>query len=380
MTELLNRPDQSDERLTQSIESQVDPALLEAMYEATSYSAKEEAAVETQTEQANDTREVSPAGATLVRTAQRINVLLERHAMNKTHGEALKEYRDRDHSGYIDHVDRLKDSEEATPMARATAEMALDSEYRKADREEMLEKAKSKVRGFGSSTLTRLKNAGLITVGLPVIAVEAGIKGAKRANEVMGDAVMTGFEKVEAGIDIAGRKIVEKKENIKTNHQTRQFNRETKANQKQFQKEYAKETKAFDKEAKSEAKLQAKVDKWESKFAAKEDRRFERSMRKKVAEERRAERRTRWAGRLASVKEAIVATPDMMGDAIMTGFGKLENGMDKVGTTIVNGKEAAADKIERSKASVHATRAAGRAALEAFRTTRQTHTEQNKLY
>jgi len=328
----------------------------------------------------NDTREVSPVGATLVRAAQRVNDLLEQRAINKAHGQALKEYRDRDHSGYVDHIADLKDSEEATPMARATAEMALDGEYRKADREEMIEKAKNKVRGLGSSALSRLKIAGRLTLALPGAAVEATVNNAKRANEAMGDAVMKGFEKVEDGMDAVGKKIVEKKESIKTNHQTRQFNREMNNSQKQFEKEQAKQLESFDKEAKSEAKLQAKVDKRESKFAAKEDRRFERSMLKKAAQERKNERRARWSNRLTAVKEAIVSTPDMMGDAIMAGFGKLENGMDKVGTAMVNGKEAVTDKVERTKASVHTTRAAGRAALEAFKSTRQAHVEQNKLY
>lgn len=332
-----------------------------------------QAELQTAPELINDTREVSSTGTSIVRAAQRIHNLLERRAINSAHSEALKEYRDRDHSDYIDHLANLKDSQEATPMARATAEMALEGEYRKADREEMIEKAKNKVRGFGSSALTRLKNAGRLTVGLPVTAVEAGIKGAKRANEAMGDAVMAGFEKAEASMDAVGNKIADTKANIKTGHQTRQFNRETRSNQRQFQKEYAKEMKAFDKEAKSERKLQAKVDGWESKFA-------EHSIRKKAAQERREARRERWAERRAMIKEAIISAPDQAGDAMMAGFAKLENGMDAVGNAMAGAKEAATSRIERGKASVHTTRAAGRAALEAFKTTRQAHTEQKKIY
>lgn len=327
-----------------------------------------------------ETREVSSTGASIMRAAQRINSLLEQRAINHAHDKALNEYRERDNSGYVDHIANLKDSESATPMARATAEMALDQEYRKTDREEMIERAKNKVRGFGSSTLSRLKSAGRLTLALPSVAVEATVSGAKHANEAMGDAVMAGLEKTEAGVDAIGNKIADTKATIKENYQTHQFNRETKSNQKQFQKEYAKETKAFDKEAASNRKLQGKVDKWESKFAAKEDRRFERSMRKKVAQERKADRHARWSTRLTAVKEAIVSSPDKMGNALMTGFGKLENGMDKVGTAMVSGKEAVTDKVERTKASVHTSRAAGRAALEAFKSTRQAHAEQNKLY
>lgn len=331
-------------------------------------------------ESSNDTREVSPTGATLVRAAQRINGLLERRAVNKAHGDALKEYRDRDHSGYVDHIADLKDSEEATPMARATAEMALESEYRKADSKELLEKTKTKIRGFGTSALSRLKNAGRLTVGLPVVALDAGINGVKRASEAMGDATIRGFEKVENGMDKVGNKIVDTKANVKEKYQTFQFNQETKSNQKQFKKEYAKEMKAFDQQAADERKLQAKIDKWESKLAAKEDRRFERSMRKKAGEEKKAARKARWADRRNTIKEAIVSAPEKAGDAMMAGFGKLENGMDRVGARMVDAKETASDKVERAKASVHTTRAAGRAALEAFRTTRQAHTEQNKLY
>ena len=330
-------------------------------------------------DEAIDNREVSPTGSSIIRVAERINTILERRAIDKAHGEALKEYRDRDHSDYIDHLASLKDSEEATPMARATAEMALEHEHPKDEREEMLEKAKAKIRGFGRSALARLKNASLITVELGVAAGEAVAKGAKRANETMGDAVMIGLEKTEASMDAVGKKIVETKSNIKTNRQTRQFNRETKADQKQFQKEYAREMKNFDKEAAHERKLQTKVDKRESKLAAKEDRRFERSMRKKAAEERRTERHARWAKRYNFIKEAAVSAPEMAADAMMTGFSKVELGMDKVGKVMVNGKEAASAKIERSKASVHTTRAAGKAALEAFKNTRQIHNEQNQL-
>ena len=331
-------------------------------------------------EPTNETREVSPTGATLVRAAQRINGLLERRAINKAHGDALKEYRDRDHSGYVDHIADLKDSEEATPMARATAEMALDSEYRKSDREAMVEKAKNKIRGFGTSALSRLKNAGRLTVALPGVAAGAAINGAKRANEAMGDAIMKGFEKTEAGMDAVGNKIADIKETAKENYQTRKFNRETEAALESSRNEYAKEVKELDKQAKADRKHQDEVDKLESKFAAKEDRRFERSMRKKEAEERRAARRQRWADRRTAIKAAIVSAPEKAGDAMIAGFGKLENGMDRVGARMVDAKEAASDKIERTKASAHAIGAAALAAREAFRTTHQTHTEQNKLY
>lgn len=369
MTELLNRPDQE---LTQSVESQIDPATLQTMYEV--------ASPEETPEQTIDPREISSTGASIVRAAQRINNLLERRAINKAHGEALDEYRDRDHSGYIDHLANMKDSQEATPVARATAEMALEAEHRRADRKEMADKAKTMLRGFGSSALAHLKNAGRVTVSLPAAAAEASVNGVKRANEAMGDAVMAGFEKAEAGMDVVGNKLADTKVNIKAGYQTYQFNRETKSNQKQFQKAYAKETKAFDKEAKSEQKLQAKVDKWESKFAAQEDRRFERDMRKKAAQERREARHVRWAERRAMIKEAIISTSERTGDAMMSGFVKLENGLDKVGNVMIRGKEAAGAKVERGKTSIHTTRAAGRAAIEAFKATRQAHTEQNKLY
>ena len=81
----------------------------------------------------------------------------------------------------------------------------------------------------------------------------------------------------------------------------------------------------------------------------------------------RQARRERWGQRFTSVKESLKNTYDKSGDALMNGFAKLENGADYVGDKMLSAKDKAANKVERTRASVAATRAIGRAAIDARR-------------
>lgn len=219
--------------------------------------------------------------------------------------------------------------------------------------EEKIENAKTHIGGIGNAALGRLKNAGLITIGLGVMAGEAGVRGVRRSSEAAGDVVIGGLQKVEAGMDTVGNKIVDTKAGAKEHYQTYQFNRETKANQKQFQREYAKEVKAFDKEAEKQSKLQAKADKLESKAAAREDRRFEREMRKKVALERRAERRARWVAKGNAVKDMAIGSAEAVKE------------------TYSSAADRAKELAESAKQKGRVTRTAGRMALKTYRDTKE---------
>jgi len=89
--------------------------------------------------------------------------------------------------------------------------------------------------------------------------------------------------------------------------------------------------------------------------------------RKNAALARRQARRERWSQRFTSAKETVKNGYDKSGDALMSGFAKLENGADYVGDKMLKAKDKAADKAERTRASVAATRAIGRAAIDARR-------------
>ncbi len=89
--------------------------------------------------------------------------------------------------------------------------------------------------------------------------------------------------------------------------------------------------------------------------------------RKNAALARRQARRERWSQRWSSTKETVRSAYDKSGDALMNGFAKVENGADYLGTKMVNAKDKAANKVERTRASVAATRAIGRAAIDARR-------------
>ncbi|GEM_PF-2417109 len=89
--------------------------------------------------------------------------------------------------------------------------------------------------------------------------------------------------------------------------------------------------------------------------------------RKNAALARRQARRERWGQRWSSTKESVRRAYDKSGDALMSGFAKLENGADYVGDKMLSAKDKATDKVERTRASVAATRAIGRAAIDARR-------------
>jgi hypothetical protein len=204
-------------------------------------------------------------------------------------------------------------------------------------------KAKGKLRGFGRAAL-RAKTATVeLGVGASLLAANKGVELAQKADESLTRTIenvttstkdtynntldkgaglaMKAGAKLENGMDVVGEKMVGMKTNVKERLATR----------------------------------------------------------KQAALNRRQARRQKWSSRYNSIKDTIDSTIDRSAELAMKAGAKLENGMDVVGSKAADTKAAASEKLERSKASVHTTRAAGRAALEAYRATQRVIGEQNKL-
>lgn len=201
------------------------------------------------------------------------------------------------------------------------------------------DRAKKKIRLFGRATLRAATASGEFALGTGMIVANKSVELSDRADAAVlsavesakdgvvntyntaadktGDAIMNGMARVEAGMDKAGGKLVGFQEGVK------------------------------------------------DKLAAY----------KTGALARRQARRAKWN----AAKKAVSNGLDRSAELAMATGAKLEAGMDKVGTSMVNTQETVANKIERTKTSVHITRAAGRAALEAYSASRTAHAEQNKL-
>ncbi len=272
MTELLSRPESQPENTP-------DASILQEMYDTPAHE---------QNETNGDTREVSPLGSGLVRAANRMNAILEQRAINKAHGEALKEYRDRDYDGYIGHLANVADSPEATPLAKASAEMAVEREWRREDREKMVNEMTVKVKGFGRSALSRLKSAGLVTLGLSIMGAEATGRGAKKTVEA-GSATVDSARETIADYRNSRRQAAERKAEAAA---TAKYERHAAKVQKKNEKAQVKQERV-------DARLEAA------------------RQRKEAAQARKAERHAKWSSRReafrqygSDVKAGIIETKD----------------------------------------------------------------------
>lgn len=175
---------------------------LNAMLDAPSYEA---ASTEpANTAEVEDSRELSPTGSLLSRAADRINSLsdtLHQRALDKAHGEALEEYKERDYNGYIDQLSATKDSDNNSEEAREYTANELSKEERRADREARRDAAKEKIRGFGISALRRLKATGEITLGLTLIGAEKAKDTAYAAKDIAAETVAAGAQAVKNGAE-----------------------------------------------------------------------------------------------------------------------------------------------------------------------------------
>lgn len=253
-------------------------------------------------------REVSPTGSKIVRAAERINTMLENRAIGNAYVDAHIEDRARSNE-----VDSLNTNETLT------------------DREKQIELTKAKIRSFGRAALTKVLNA-------------------------PGDLMMAAGAKAEQGMDSVGTKMVAGAEKVRGTVAGVQLKAESNWQNRQFKRDYKKEMKAFDKNAEIERKDTAKQDKKDIKEAAREDERFERSMRKKAALERRTARREKWSLRREKVIVVGSAVKGLTKDA-------LDSGMNK---------------YESAKNNARVVRTAGRMAIRTFKDTRTAFAEDKK--
>lgn len=206
-------------------------------------------------------------------------------------------------------------------LLRGSADLADTASEKLTDTKEY---AKTKLRSLGRAALRAARASRELGAGVKAIATEKALDvadrvdtAAKRGVEAAGTkikdtyngAIDKGMESLDKGADYVGDKMIDLKESVKE-------------------------------------KLVA---------------------RKTAAIARRQARRERWSQRFASAKETVKNGYDRSGDTLMSGFAKLENGVDYVGDKMLKAKDKASDKVERTRASVAATRAIGRAAIDARR-------------
>lgn len=293
------------------------------------------------TEARPETREISPVANRVRAAAERIGTILERRAIDKAHGEALKEYRNRDHSEYVDHVSGLMDNAE-TEEARDYNRSLLRKEERRSDREELIDAGKERLRTFGNIAVEQSKEAGTIAYGLGIMGKEK-VKGAAK------DAGLTALGLGVMGYEAASKRL-----------DTAKFRHEMNASSREFRKNYKRETKQFDKEAGREAKRLKKQAKQDVRVAKKDDRRFEREMRAKMRSEKWEARITKIAVAYEETKESVIV--------------RAENGARRTGEayratkeSYESKKEAVAEKKRRLGAFAVKARNAGAAAVAAGR-------------
>lgn len=303
--------------------------------------------------EASDTREVSPTGASLLRAANRVNTILERRAINKAHGEALKEDRQR--------------TKEATSQEDEAYRMN-DRYDARAARTEKLEVAKDKVRGFGRKGLAFLKNAGLITLGAGLLAGEKSGRAIKSGAETAALYSMEARDKVVASAKSGA---------------------ETAALHAMFAKDrvvdgatFAKDTVKLNAEAAvavskyevgqkiegAKAAIQSGVDTVKEKVTDTREiagdmvasLRERLARRKEAALTRKYERHAKWMQFKSGVKE-------------YAGF--VKEGFSETADTVKGGynnlKDSAKERAEKAKWNARAVRTAGRVAVHTFKDTRE---------
>ena len=153
-----------------------------------------------------DERNPSRFGAMFISAANRINKRLEQRAINKAHREALVEDSERTvelqndaYGTYLSNIDYSSDHEEALGMNER-----FDA---KAARQEKIDQTKSKLRAIGRSTLDRLKDAGLISLGMTIAGASKSKELAGKASQQAKQSVSTGMNRAEELAGKAGQKM-----------------------------------------------------------------------------------------------------------------------------------------------------------------------------
>lgn len=199
-----------------------------------------------------DNRPISSLAERIRNATERFASRLEERSIAKAHNDALGEYRDRDHSGYVDHVARLASSEDVSvlPEAKEFNQSLLVTEEQETDRAEareaLLENAEVHLRIFGNIALERSKDASNIALGIGVL----------------------GYQAIEKRV------------------QTAAFQRTMNRDLKKSEKQYAKDSARFEKQNTKDYKALSKQAAKDSRQGAREDLKFERSMKRKATTEK----------------------------------------------------------------------------------------------
>ncbi|MDB5165347.1 MAG: hypothetical protein JWM00_237 [Candidatus Saccharibacteria bacterium] len=181
-------------------------------------------------------RELSPTASLIRVAANRVAGALEQRALSIHTKEAQEQAFD----SYENNIATSKQLDKDENKAYKMNERFESSQAR----QEKLDEAKIKVRGFGRSALAHLKNAGMITLGVGLLAGEAAGRGAKRGAEAaidgtknvttktadkLGDATMSGLGKAENLAETVGTKILGVAESVK---EAREYRKEAAARRK----------------------------------------------------------------------------------------------------------------------------------------------------
>lgn len=135
-----------------------------------------------------DNRELSPTASLMRGAVNKVAAMFERRALNKAHGEALKDDRSR--------TDRLQNEAFDSYAENISFTQNREQDEMREAREAKIEDAKKMVNRIGRSALTGVTNAGLITLGIGILAGEATVSKSK-------DLVETGSLKAMSAVDKA---------------------------------------------------------------------------------------------------------------------------------------------------------------------------------
>lgn len=273
-----------------------------------------------------ENRETSRSAGLLRRVAN----FLEQRAVNKAHSAALKEYRTTENEHYTDHVANLAESD--NEAYQALGQKLLSREHRREDRAEFIDNATTLARNTGEAALSALQTTGEVAVGLGYLAGEHIYSSAKSAGEAVKDkaknvaetGLLYGLEAVDTVKSVAETGVL-----------------------------YG--MSAFD-AAKEHAVATKDVVHMRLKEFA------------EVARNRRTARREKWAARKQAALEFVSAAKDK-------GLEVAGEIKDRSQELIASAQQEGQRVIGETASRAHAARAAGHAALEAYRS----HTEQNKL-
>lgn len=239
------------------------------------------------TETHDDVRTVSPFAVRVRNAAERFATILEQRAIGRAHDAALKEYRDRDHSGYVDHVAGLA-SDGETDDIRSFNKGLLRKDERRTDREELIEGATLQLRALGGLALDKTKDAGLIALGVGAIGYEKAEKVGKDAGLIALGVGVMGYEAASKRVDTA------------------KFRHELNATERNTRKSDKKELRQHDKHAKRELKREYKQIKKDTKQLTQEDRAFDRDLARTARVEKWEARVDKVEGAIRSKKEAVI--------------------------------------------------------------------------